>query len=516
MATVRRPHIIDRVLGEDDRSALTDQSVYGGRACKVNRLRNYHVIGRARLLSRRGYKPYVLAQVNGSAPVQALYMDEWGITRDLYAVAGGALMLRVVDAWSNVTGTATIASGENKHIRWGNFTDGSYNWLFGADGTNIPFAVRNGQSAVPISDLGLVPEGNFSPADMIEHHGHILALDDYTLYHTAYGTWDFPNGGKIDTQRRSKAVGMTLHSQNVVILFYEHVVYMLEYQPHEGATWRALPIAGADGCVSKGSIFTKDGYTYYAGAKGLNRIDPNMRVKLLTPEVQDYWDSLNQSRRYQIQAVERGSPWTEVMFLVSEGGSAHHDAVMVWQDQLDAWSIFPRGLSSSATQFNCGCNWRDSSLLDRTLFGGLDGYVYEAFGTSNTDSGLTDNGVAIRYQIQTGFMNFGYPGIVATREVIIDGEVTANIDFNIAATTLGGQTPVQKTLSMGVSGDLLDVGFRLDESYLSDTSLSQGHVSLNVDGRGVQLDITRTSSGETPHILTAFTIPHLLKRMKST
>src|SRR3990167_293779 len=130
MATQRRSYFFDQIAGENNVDSLTNQGVFGafGRAGRrFRRVRNYHLIGEGRCLKRRGYQSYVAALPNGANPIQGMRMDEWGTTRDLCVVVGGQIRRLNGSAWDNVTGTATVATGQDTHIRWTTFTDGNNN-----------------------------------------------------------------------------------------------------------------------------------------------------------------------------------------------------------------------------------------------------------------------------------------------------------------------------------------------------------------------------------------------------
>ena len=519
MGTRRYPYVFDAFRGEDNHSSLTNQAIFGAtgaHAGRMRRLRNYHLIGPGKALSRRGYTAYVAALPNGVNAIQGMRMDEWGSTRDLYVVVGGQLRRLNGSSWDNVTGTATFTTGQDVHTRWTNFTDANQNWLIGCDGTAAPFIVRNGVNAALFSAVSPQPLpwlDAFQPVDMCEFHGYVLALNRHNLYYTAYGTLDFANGSVIDTQRRSLGVGLAQHSRDIVMVFFERGVYAMEFNPFEGSTFRAVPIEGAEGCVSKDSIYTRDGWTYWASHKGLYRVgDPRRGAQFVTEEIQDYWDSLNQERRYQIRHVERGSPWHEVIWLVSESGNSEHNAAIVFNDRIGACTIFPKSQSPDVMEFNAACLYRGSDLIDRTLVGGYDGVVYQAWGAANSGSGNSDNGSAISTEIETGFMNYGFPGVSDLREVFVDGEVSSSLTFQVQGETLGSAEVVNRTFTIGTAGAILGV-FVIGTDYLVSSTVSQGNFEMPLSGRAHKLRISRSGT-EAPHILTALTMTHLPKRLR--
>ncbi len=209
----------------------------------------------------------------------------------------------------------------------------------------------------------------------------------------------------------------------------------------------------------------------------------------------------------------RGSPWNEVIFLVSEGGSVNN-AVLVWNTRLEAWSIFPKSSVTGKLSFACGTNWRDSSLLERTLLGGYDGYVYEAFGTADTNSGLDDDGAPIETEFRHGYLDFDYPGVTAVRNLYVEGEIDEDKVFDVQFET-GGASPsktVQITFAPG--GHLLG-DFMLDVDYLSDPTFVTAKCKVDRSGRLLQARILR-SNMDNPHIFTGlnYTVLHQGMRMQ--
>lgn len=520
MGANRYPYVFEALRGENNTDSLTNQRIFGnsGRhGSRMRRVRGYHLIGEGKALSRRGYKSYVTALPNGANPIQGMAMDEWDQTRDLYVVVGGQLRRLNGTAWDNVTGTATLATGQDTHIRWTEFTDANWNWKIGSDGTNTPFVVRNGQNAQTLAEISPQPlpwaDTSAQPVDVIEFHGYVLALMQHALHHTAYGTWDFEGGGIIETQRRSLGVGLAQHSRDIVLIFYQHLVYALQFNPFDGSAFRAVPISGAEGCVSKDSIHTKDGYTYWAGLKGIYRVgDPMRGAEKISGEQQTWWDSLNQERRYKIRRVERGSPWNEVMWLASEAGSTKHNSALVYSDRVEAMTIFPKSPSPNTMEFNCACLWRGSDLIDRTLVGGYDGVIYEAWGTGSADSGTSDNGASIYTEIETGFVTYGFPGVSDLREVFVDGEAPAKLTFQVQGEILGSADVVNATFIMGTAGAVLGA-FLIGTDYLVSSAVTQGNFEMPLSGRAHKLRISRSGT-EAPHIITALTMSHITKRLR--
>lgn len=503
--------------GENNTDALTSQAIFGRSGGMFSRLRNYHLVGVGKARKRYGYEKFNANQPAGSSsPIQGLAMYEFGSTRLLVVVAGGQVRVfnEGAGTFTNITGALSLTGGANILPRFGSFNDGTNRYLLSANGTDAPWAYSGSGNAVTLDSIstGLLPNGTC--LGLMEFHGYLLYLTANSLAYAAYGSLDWTNGSALDGPRDPIAVGMAQHSRDVALIFYQQrQVYRLEFNPLEGSTWRMLPVDQSEGCISKTSIVTKDGYTYYAGRKGIYRIgDPERGAQYIGRPIESLWNELNRARRIYVTAVNRGEPWNEIMWLVSSNVSglstAQNDCLIVWNTQLKGWTVFPVSATSGKLNFNCGVNWVDSSDLPHTVMGGYDGYLYDAFGHALVDTGYTDDGATVSTICATGKLNYGYAGVSGQREIIIDGEFPGDLELDVTV-DVGGR-PKTKTKTILAGGDLLDVDFILDESVLSVTTSQEEHLDFPADGRYIQTTLEESSTG-VPHTLVALDFPHVRK-----
>ena len=514
----RNSYRLEAFAGENNTDSLTNQAVFGRQGGMFSRLRNFHLIGVGKARKRYGYKKYNAAQVAGSSsPIQGVAMYEFGPTRLLVIVVNGQVRVfnEGAGTFSNITGTLSLTAGQNVLSRFGSFNDGTNRYLMGANGTDAPWAYAGSGNAVTLDSISTGPLPAGTCLGLMEFHGYLLFLTANSLAYAAYGTLDWINGGTLDGPRDPIAVGMAQHSRDVALIFYQsRQVYRLEFNPLQGSTWRMLPVDGSEGCISKTSIITKDGYTYYAGLRGIFRIgDPERGATFIGRAIETFWGTLNRSRRIYVTAVDRGEPWNEIMWLVSSDASgvstAQNDCLIVWNTQLKGWTIFPVASTAGKLNFNCGANWIDSSDLPHTIMGGYDGYLYDAFGHQLVDTSYADDGATITTQCKTGFLNYGYPGVTGQREIIIDGEFPSEITLNITVQAMG-KNPKTKSKIIQAGGDELDVDFILDESVLSETGPQQEHIDFPADARYLCTTIEE-SNNNVPHALISLDFPHVRK-----
>ena len=514
--TVRRiPYQFTHFRGENCTDGLTDQSIFGRTGQrKLIKLRQYQLIGWGRVKKRYGYQSYITPKINGDAPGQGVAVHKVGTTYNLVAVAGNAIkaMDKTNNTWIDITGTATLTEGQDTLMRWGRFNDGTTQWLLGCNGVDEPI-IWDGNTANAVQTLR-TKDGSLSAAGVANvvgfdtFHGYPLLLNYAGLKYPGYGTLGYgTGGGEIEMGRGSRPLALHRHSKDVALVFYDEEIYRVEFNPHEGSTWRVLPVEDSEPCISRSSIVTKDGVTYYAGARGIHALKNAHGPSIFVGrEIEAFWQALNQSRLPYVSRVIRGAPWNEVVWLVSFGGSTTHDAQIVWNTQLKGWSIWPRSGTDGKNEFNCGASWPDANGIPRTIVVDYNGRAWEAWGHQYSNSGYTDDGAVIESEFETGFLDYGWPGVSHTRALILDIEAQSSKSFTLHAETME-KNPLVKTFTAGTGGEELDVGFMLDETVLSEFTTTHAYTKVNQDGRYMKIKLTESAT-DPPHVIAGFNLPH--------
>lgn len=522
MASRRTPYSFSNFAGENNVDSIVEQRVFGNRGRKLRQLRNYQTIGWGLEKKRYGYQSWITAAVNGAAIPNGVGVHKSGSTYQMVVVAGDKIkvMDKVNDQWIDITGAATPTAGKDNLWRFGRFTDGTNQWIMGTNGLDEPF-LWDGNTANSVRLLSTFDASTLELPAIVgleEFNGHVLLLNDAGLKYSAFGEMNFSSGGAgiIEGGQGSKGYALHRHSGKSALLFYEEEIYMLESNQIEGLTWRAVDLEDSEPCIARNSIVTKDGVTYYCGDRGIHSLKADGRpAKFIGREIETYFMELNQSRKAQISAVRRGQPWNELMWLVTHHeDSTEHNSLIVYNDALKAWNIFPASRTSGKMEFNCGVTLQGTDGIPRTIVMGYNGIAYEAFGHRFADSSFLDDGAQIYTTFETGFMDYGYAGISATRDLFLDLETPTAKTFTLTIECMG-KTPIVKEFTAGAGGALLDVGFTLDESVLSESQVSQAKVKVDQDGKYTKFRLEESDT-DTPHSIAGFNLPHLNRGMRMT
>jgi hypothetical protein len=507
---------MEEFRGENNADSLVNQRLYGRSKPFLDRLRNYTLIGHGRARKRYGYQRLTTTQINGANAVNALYVHDFSGVRTLIGISGGTLKTynEGDGTWTDRTGGLTLNSGDDDQYRLTPFTDGVTDYLLGTDGTNLPFAAIAGGNAVTIESID--PQAPPICTDISEWHGYIFTLYRERVEHSAYGRLDWSENNIIDSTTRSLGVALQPHAEEAMLVFYEGQVNRIMFNERQGPTFLSFPIQGSEGCISKASVCTKDDATYYATARGIRRISLGRfgwEDKFIGREIEKFWQECNRARFKFIVGIPRGEPFNDILFLVSYGTNSAHNAILCWNTQLNAWSIWPASTTSGKLNFSCGTNFIDTNDIPRTVMGGYSGNTWDAFGHINADTSFTDDGANIATSFRTGLIDLGYAGMKNMRQIILEVEATVAKTFSYNIEPLG-VTPVTGNFPIVQGGDLLDVGFTLDESVLSVATVDDTEEDIDADGRYFSIEITENDNDE-PHTLAALTIPYVRKGMRT-
>jgi hypothetical protein len=509
--TFRFPRRGSGFLGEDNREGPTDEMFAQGMLTKC---RNYHLIGRGRLRKRQGSKAHISTQVNGANVIQGIAQYDFGGTRELIVVAGGKVYQDVSGVWTDITGAASLGSGADNMMRFTLFQQGGVKYLVctGPDGANLWKWNGSGNIEVITSQGAARPPAYAT--DIAQFRGRVFAIgtdDDDGEMATRYSDvgrldqWSDENLFYCD--RSSPGIGLARHNRGNLLVFHRDSIHRIFFDYNSGEIFATQPVDESIGAASTQSICSSKGVTYFLSDEGPYRVkSATSPAEYIGQGLEDFWADLNKDRIQYTHAIVRGEPWNEVVWHVSTGSNTEHDASIVYNTVLGTWTIF-NSPSSIESRYNVGYDYINSAGKHITLMGDYNGIVWQAWGdedysTGNLDGG--DSGAAVRTELQTGFLDMGYPGLKRTREFWLDAYIPSERQFQFSLKGLSDSPSSTQTVSMGAGGDKLSVDFRFGISVFASINPQHSIIKKSAKARLFQFGLTESSTGP-PHTLNNIT-----------
>jgi len=508
--------------GEHATEGLTDEIFEKG---YLYRCRNYHLVGRGRLLKRQGTQLNNTTAVNGANPVNGLSLYDFGSTRHLIALCNGKIKKRnSATAWDDITGSTAPGSGQDNLARFAQFRQGGSGFIIGTGPDNTRLWRYSGTGNAEV----LAGQQNPSPLyakDIVEFKGRLFAIGtDTTDGEVAVQGTDEAYSDRwtelFYCDRNSDGMGLARHGRDTMLVFHRKSVHRVHYDYAAGLLWARRPVTEDLGAIATGSIITHRNVTYFASDDGFYRIrDPQRGVEFLGDPMRDVWKGLNQDRLQYIQAF-KSVVWNEVGFWVSNGSDSEHKHCVVWNPDLEGWTLFDS--SSGYLEANCATDWIDADGEHVTVLGRTDGLVHDAFGddghtTGNRDG--DDSGAAIATEAMSGFMDLGWIGLKRTRQIWIDVTVQDARLFTFRLLGASDSPSTSTTALIGASGDRLSVDFVFNTSvFASKNNPTQGRIKKSARARLFQWSLTEATVGA-PHTLNALTflfLPQGLRMKKAS
>ena len=480
------------------REGLTDESYQGGYLAGCT---NFHLIGRGRLKKRSGHRRHVTALPGGANYIQGLAMYEFGQTRHLVSVVNGTIVRLNDTTWTAITGALTPPVGQNYISRFTQFSQGEAGaFLVGTGPNNTALWKWSGSGDATV----LVPAGTTGPAyagDIEEFYGRLWAVatdagNTITEFSDDGRADVWPTGNDFHATRSSLAVGLCKHNDGALLVFHQRSVHRVEplYDSASRTPFGVYLVDGSVGAEGPHSIVNSKGVTYFASRTGFHRIrDPRYPAEYIGWPIEDYWNTLNQARSPYIFGFERGEPWNEIVWLVSTGSNTAHNAVVVYNTELDAWSVFTGLLA-----FNCGCNYTDADGKQITILGGNTGIVSEAWGDDNYETGYVDAAydeqTPITTTFKTGFLEWGYAGLKRLREMWLDMQLSDTKTFYFQVKGIADSPAVSQSKDIGAAGAAFG-SFIFGVSAFAGSDPTQAKVIQSAKSRLFQLTLTESDDG---------------------
>ena len=511
--------------GEDSIDGWTDE-IFG--AGFLTECRNYQLQGRGRLLKRQGTQPYVAGAVDGSSIVQGMGVYDFLSTRHLLVQAGSKVKkYDGTSAWDDITGSVAPTAGVNVLTRMSQYHDGTNGNVMGANNSSPPWYWPGSGNALA---LPVNPEGTSRASDVASFKEHVFAIYTHdspitTRYSNTGVITQWPDLNKFVCSSESEGVALSLHNNDCLIAGHAKSVHAIRWidgsQGGMSEFFSQNMIDGSRGFASRTGVATYKGITYFVANDGVYRIRRTDRpAEYISRSQEGFWGLLNAGRKQYITAVASGEPWNVIYFLVSTGSNTQHNAIMVYNPMIasiygeDAgWTVFES--AAGYLKYNHGVNWTDSDGIDRTLLGGYDGVVDEAFGTGNSSSGYLDNGpsgAAVESILWTGAMDFGYDGMKGMRYAVLDLVTPTEKTFTLRITSINESISQSRDVNAGSGEALLDDDFMVDASYLSSSGISSAGFKVEGDSRRFRTYLYENST-TAPHQINALTYYYKRKRM---
>lgn len=485
-----------------DREGITDESFQGG---FLDICTNFHLIGRGRLKKRRGHRRLIAALPGGANPIQGLAMYEFATTRHLISVVNATIKQLAGAAWTDITGGLTIGSGQDVLTRFTQFGQGSVgSFIVGTGGGNNPMWKWDG-TASP-AEL-LIPTTGTGPAyasDVEEFYGRLWAVgtnsgNTITEY-SDDGRADFwPPENAFHATRESPAVGLSRHNDGVLLIFHQHSIHRIEpvYDSQFGDPFGRYLVDNSVGAESPHGIVSSSGATYFVARAGIHQIkDAQYPARYIGWPIEEFWNRLNPDRIRFISGFKRGEPWNEIVWLCATGSNTQNNAAIVYNTELDAWSIFDQ--TDGTMKFNAGVNWVNSAGKETTVVGDYIGIVSSAWGDDQFDTGnvdgLNDAQSPISTNFKTGALEMGYAGLKRLREMWIDLSLSDTKTFQFTINSLASGNSVSHTQNIGAAGATFG-SFVFGTSAFAGDTPKQAKIIKSAKAQLFQLQLQESSEG---------------------
>ena len=508
--------------GEDSSEGVTDETFQNG---LMKECRNYHLVGRGRLLERRGDQPYIAGAFVAGEAIQGLFDYEFGTSRHLIGVGGGKIKRANGAVWTDITGGLSPTSGADHFARFTQFRQEGSDYLVGSGPNNTVLWRWDGSGNATALSGGINPPPAYA-ADVVAFRGHLFAINTNAL-HGAMATQysaemdmeSWPAENLFYADPGSVGVGLAAHSKRTLLVFHQKSIQGIYYSYENGVgRWATNPVDPTVGCSSTGSIASHRGVTYFAADDGPYMIkDPARGAQYIGRRLEGFWAKLNKSRIKYIRTFARGEPWNEVAFLVSVGSSTQHNAVLVWQTELEDWTIFdsPNGYLLA----NCGISTKDTNDQHNTVLGRYDGMIHEAWGDEERDTGVRDGGSSgafVETNMTSGFIDLGWPGLKRIKKTWIDIQIQDQRQFTLTLTGIADNPATTKAVDIGAAGARLGIDFIFGSSRFASDNPTQAQIRKIVKARLFQFSLTQGGGGP-PHTINSLTFMHkrLGMRIKS-
>jgi hypothetical protein len=209
--------------------------------------------------------------------------------------------------------------------------------------------------------------------------------------------------------------------------------------------------------LGRSNLVAHPEFVFGLSPEGAFVVRPDLSHEIISPDVEDVWRTLNQTRLPYAQPIIREHDHQVRTLLSTADNIAGHDKVMVWD-----WKTNDIWFDDYADTFNTiGTQRVDERTLD--YFGSLDGYTYSGNAVSDVD----DNGTPISWELKLHPNDLGHPFKTKTiyQARIYYFDPVDDSSFNVSFELNQGEKPTRsKVFSVGTE-------LRYDSGFLYDSGL---------------------------------------------
>ena len=252
--------------------------------------------------------------------------------------------------------------------------------------------------------------------DLLEHRGTLISLaptEGSTKYPTRVRWSDidrrffipsinnWPDNNRYEIYEDGPAIVGGADNFGRLLVFKKDGLYpgSIEYQQGFLEFRLQDPIRGFSP-IAKASIVKRPEFVFGVAREGAFVIRPDLSFEIVTLDIQDEWNKLNQSRLQYAQSFIRARDHQVRTLLSSAANTSGHDLVMVWD-----WETGDITFDVTSDKLSFAESFLQSDV-EYDWYGTVDGYAFQGNDEAKTD----DNGTGYNWNLKMTPNDLGYQG----------------------------------------------------------------------------------------------------------
>lgn len=411
--------------------------------------------------SRNGYTKYNATTLSGSEAVVGLIQETFTTGTHQFVITPTKIYHDDGTTRTNLTGALTLNGGNDAMTRYAFLKD----QIIGTNGVNATWTKDNGGATGAATALAGVPWTKCQ--DIITHNGLVLAMNtteggtnyptrirwcdintrtfvpDVTVWRADSRYEIYEGGAPIIGGVDNFGMALIFKSDGVYAGKVEYDVGYLEFRMSENVLRGFHPVA-------KHSFLARPEFVFGIAKEGPFVIRPDFSFQLLSVDIQDEWNALNQANlQYAVSWIREKDHQVRTL-LSSSTSSSGRDVILVWDWETgDLFFDLPSGTMNFGSRVVL-------SNEEQDWLGTRSGVIYKGNLSSYTD----DDGTGIDWRIRMAPNDLGQPGtnkyIADIITIFRDRTGTGNVVLNVYRDQGQKQTRT-KTLSL-TSGNTWNSG----------------------------------------------------------